>query len=150
MLLIEKVHHHFLQNKLTLCAAESCTGGALAQQITQMAGASRFFLGSAVVYSLEAKKRLLGVEATPETVISEDVAMAMAKAAFERFKADVAVAVTGVAGPSGGTPEVPVGTICYALFTRKGARAWRFQAHGDRQEVIQTAVNQLLEALLTV
>lgn len=150
MVQVEAVHRHFIEKGMTLAAAESCTGGAFAQAITQLAGASRFFLGSAVVYSLEAKWRLLGVKTSEDQVVSEEVALAMAKAAKDRFGADVTVAVTGVAGPTGGTPQTPVGTVCCALCTPYVARSWRFQMAGDRSQVVQAAVNQLLEALLTV
>jgi len=150
MVQVESIHRHLIEKGMTLAAAESCTGGAFAQAITQMAGASRFFLGSTVVYSLEAKRRLLGIETTDDQVVSEWVALAMAKAAKERFGADVAVAVTGVAGPTGGTSQTPVGTVCCALCAPKFARSWRFQTAGNRSQVIQAAVNQLLEALLTV
>jgi PncC family amidohydrolase len=150
MVQVESIHRHFVERGMTLAAAESCTGGSFAQAITQLAGASRFFLGSAVVYSLEAKRRLLGVETTDDQVVSEGVALAMAQSAKERFGADVAVAVTGVAGPTGGTPQIPVGTVCCALCAPNVARAWRFHTVGNRSQVIQAAVNQLLEALLTV
>jgi nicotinamide-nucleotide amidase len=148
MLRIEALHRHFITRNLTLAAAESCTGGALAHQIPLLPGASRFFLGSAIVSSLTAKQRLLGITATPQTVVTEHTALAMAQAARDCFGADIAVAVTGVAGPTGGTPQTPVGTLCLALATPTTARAWTVQASGSRPVIIQFAVDQLLEALL--
>jgi nicotinamide-nucleotide amidase len=96
--------------------AESCSGGLLAARITNLAGASDYFAGSAVTYSYEAKEELLGV---PKAMLEEfgavspQVAEAMAKGALERFGADVAVSITGIAGPGGGTEEKPVGYVCF-------------------------------------
>ncbi len=96
--------------------AESCSGGLLAARITDLAGASEYFGGGVVAYSNEAKAELLGVD--PELIaakgaVSPEVAEAMAIGALERFDADVAVSVTGIAGPSGGTKEKPVGYVCF-------------------------------------
>ncbi len=96
--------------------AESCSGGLLAARITNVPGASDYFAGIAVTYSYEAKEELLGV---PKELIEEfgavspQVAEAMAKGALERFDADVAVSITGIAGPGGGTEEKPVGYVCF-------------------------------------
>lgn len=99
-----------------LALAESCSGGLLAARITDLAGASEYFAGGVVAYSNEAKAELLGVD--PELIeakgaVSPEVAEAMAIGALERFGADVAVSVTGIAGPSGGTEEKPVGYVCF-------------------------------------
>jgi nicotinamide-nucleotide amidase len=99
-----------------LALAESCTGGLLAARITDLAGASEYFAGGVVAYSNEAKAELLGVD--PELIeekgaVSPEVAEAMAVGALERFGADVAVSITGVAGPSGGSDEKPVGYVCF-------------------------------------
>ena len=96
--------------------AESCSGGLLAARITDLAGASEYFAGGVVAYSNEAKAELLGVD--PELIeakgaVSPDVAEAMAIGALERFDADVAVSITGIAGPGGGSEEKPVGYVCF-------------------------------------
>ncbi|MGN6217753.1 MAG: competence/damage-inducible protein A [Solirubrobacterales bacterium] len=96
--------------------AESCSGGLLAARITDLAGASEYFAGGVVAYSNEAKAELLGVE--PELIeakgaVSPEVAEAMAIGALERFDADVAVSVTGIAGPGGGSEEKPIGYVCF-------------------------------------
>jgi nicotinamide-nucleotide amidase len=103
--------------------AESCSGGLLAARLTNPPGASDYFVGSAVTYSYEAKEELLGV---PKALLEEfgavspQVAEAMAKGALERFGADVAVSITGIAGPSGGTEEKPVGYVCFNAMLADG------------------------------
>lgn len=102
----------------TLALAESCTGGLVAERITAVPGASAYFLGGVVSYANEAKVELLGVaESTlaAHGAVSEETAREMAAGARERFGATYGLAVTGIAGPSGGTPEKPVGTTCFAL-----------------------------------
>jgi len=99
-----------------LALAESCSGGLLAARITDLAGASEYFAGGVVAYSNEAKAQLLGVD--PELIeakgaVSPEVAEAMAVGALERFDADVAVSITGIAGPGGGSEEKPVGYVCF-------------------------------------
>ncbi len=99
-----------------LALAESCTGGLMAARITDLPGASAYFAGGVVSYSNEAKAELLGVDPAlieAEGAVSPEVAEAMALGALERFEADVAVAITGVAGPDGGSEEKPVGYVCF-------------------------------------
>lgn len=119
----------------TLATAESCTGGALAQQLTAMAGASDYFKGGVVAYSNEVKERALGV--SPDVLaahgaVSEQTVCQMAEGARQRLGADYAVATTGVAGPGGGTPEKPVGTVWIAVAggSRTVAKLLKF---GDRR-----------------
>jgi len=99
-----------------LAVAESCSGGLLAARITDLPGASAYFAGGAVTYSDEAKAELLGVDPAlieKHGAVSTEVAEAMSRGALERFGADVAVAITGIAGPDGGTEEKPVGYVCF-------------------------------------
>lgn len=119
----------------TLATAESCTGGALAQQLTAMAGASDYFKGGVVAYSNEVKERALGVSPDVLAVlgaVSEQTVCQMAEGARQRLGADYAVATTGVAGPGGGTPEKPVGTVWIAVAggSRTVAKLLNF---GDRR-----------------
>ena len=96
--------------------AESCSGGLLAARITDLPGASAYMAGSVVAYSNEAKAELLGVDPAlieAHGAVSPEVAEAMALGALERFEADVAVSITGIAGPEGGTEEKPVGYVCF-------------------------------------
>jgi PncC family amidohydrolase len=122
---------------LTCAAAESCTGGLVGHLITEIPGSSAYFSGSAVVYSYAAKERILGVE--HETLVrhgavSYEVAQQMAQGALRLFDADVAVAITGIAGPGGGTPDKPVGTVHFHLSAADGAEwAQRVVWSADRR-----------------
>ena len=119
--------------------AESCSGGMLAARITAVPGASEYFMGSVVSYSNEAKAELLGVD--PELIeakgaVSPEVAEAMAIGALERFGADVAVSITGIAGPGGGTEEKPVGYVCFNARLADGTAMARDPViPGDRSDI---------------
>lgn len=123
----------------TLALAESCSGGLLAARLTNLPGASEYLAGGVVAYSNEAKSDLLGVD--PELIeargaVSPEVAEAMAVGALGRFGADVAVAITGIAGPGGGSEEKPVGYVCFhALRADGGARARDPVIPGDRADI---------------
>ena len=125
-----------LARKATLAVAESCTGGLIAKQLTDVPGSSGFFVFSGVTYANEAKVRVLGVDpATLDDVgaVHEDTAVEMAEGARRVAAADFAVATTGIAGPDGGTEDKPVGTVCIGLATPEGTRAWRYvYPFGDR------------------
>jgi nicotinamide-nucleotide amidase len=124
-------------NRLGL--AESCSGGLLAARITDVPGASDYFAGGAVTYSYEAKEELLGVpKELLEThgAVSPEVAEAMAKGALERFGADVAVSITGIAGPGGGTEAKPVGYVCFYAMVADGTSIARDPViPGDRHDI---------------
>lgn len=101
-----------------IATAESCTAGMVAARLTDRAGSSEYVMGGAVVYSNEAKSRILGVDAAliaAHGAVSEPVAEAMAAGAMSRFEADTAIAITGIAGPGGGSAEKPVGTVCFTV-----------------------------------
>ena len=121
---LERAAVEFLRARgLTLAFAESCTGGLVAKRITDVAGCSDVFMGSCVTYANEAKMRVLGVKA--ETLekygaVSAETAREMARGARERIGSDVAVSLTGIAGPGGGTQEKPVGTVYLAISTKNG------------------------------
>ena len=103
--------------------AESCSGGLLAARLTRMPGASQYLAGSVVAYANEAKSELLGVDPAlidRHGAVSPEVAEAMADGALERFRADVAVSITGIAGPEGGTEEKPVGYVCFSAKLASG------------------------------
>jgi nicotinamide-nucleotide amidase len=119
--------------------AESCSGGLLAARITNVPGASEYFAGSAVTYGYEAKEELLGVPKAlleEKGAVSPEVAEAMAIGALERFDADVAVSITGIAGPGGGTGEKPVGTVCFNARLADGTVIARERViPGDRADI---------------
>lgn len=137
---------------LRVTAAESCTGGLVAGAITATAGSSAWFDESFVTYSNAAKSRELGVpQALLAThgAVSEPVAQAMATACLARSGADVGVAVTGIAGPSGGSADKPVGTVCFAWALRGSqvtSTTLRFE--GDRAAVRRASVVAALEGLI--
>ena len=123
---------------LTLATAESCTGGLVGARLTDVPGSSDVFLGGAIVYSDAAKQEQLGVSAATlaaHGAVSAEVAAELARGARERFRADVAVAVTGIAGPGGGTPEKPVGLVFVHAAGPIGERDLRLDFPGDRETI---------------
>jgi nicotinamide-nucleotide amidase len=136
--------------KQTLALAESCTGGCIAQRVTDVPGASAVFLGGVVSYANSAKEKFLGVH--PETLaahgaVSEVVASEMARGARAEFGTDFALAVTGIAGPAGGTPEKPVGTVFIALATAAGVEVKKHLNVWERATFKQVTATQALEML---
>jgi nicotinamide-nucleotide amidase len=141
-----------LQRGWMLATAESCSGGWAAQALTAVAGSSAWFERGFVTYSNQAKTEMLGVR--PETLegfgaVSEETAVEMALGALAHSRAQVAFAITGIAGPSGGTPEKPVGTVCFA-WARAGVEVVtaRHRLYGDRRQVraqsVQLAIKNML------
>ncbi|MEI6208058.1 MAG: nickel pincer cofactor biosynthesis protein LarC [Desulfuromonadales bacterium] len=146
----EELASLFRKQGMTLALAESCTGGMIAQRITAMPGSSAYFLEGAVTYSNSAKTRQLAVP--KETLeewgaVSSEVAAAMATGVRERAMSDLGLAVTGIAGPDGGSEEKPVGTVFIALATPDGCRTKRFQFNGGRDEVRTLTARTALEWL---
>lgn len=151
----EVIVHLLTERKQTLVLAESCTGGYVANRITDVPGASEVFLSGLVTYSNESKQQLLGVRA--ETLarhgaVSDPVAREMAEGARARFNADFAIAITGIAGPTGGTPEKPVGTVFIALAASKHTFVLnpinRFERATFKQVTCQQALELLRRTLL--
>ncbi|MBK6803469.1 MAG: CinA family protein [Betaproteobacteria bacterium] len=138
----------------TLATAESCTGGGVAHAVTAIPGSSDVFDRGFVTYSNRAKTDMLGIPAATidgEGAVSEAVAAAMAEGALRASGADVAVAITGVAGPGGGTPAKPVGTVCFAWATRGGAREVRTRhLEGDRDAVRAASVRCAIDGVLAL
>lgn len=138
------------QQKKTLALAESCTGGNIAHRVTNVPGASAVFLGGVVSYANAVKEKFVGVH--PETLqqygaVSEAVAREMAAGAREKFGSDFALAVTGIAGPGGGTPEKPVGTVFIALASASGVDVKKMLNPWDRSTFKEVAATQALEIL---
>jgi nicotinamide-nucleotide amidase len=144
-----------LLERRTVAVAESCTGGLMAARLTERPGSSAYFAGGAVVYSNAAKVDLAGVD--PELIsshgaVSVEVAEALADGAVGRFEADYGIGITGIAGPDGGTPEKPVGLVCFSVVARGGARITRStRLPGGRADVRDrstTVAMHLLRRLL--
>ena len=144
---------HLLEANLVLVTAESCTGGGIAQAITALAGSSRWFDSGFVTYSNEAKQSMLDVPAVffeqdAPGAVSEETVRAMVKGALCKSRADLAVAVSGVAGPEGGSASKPVGTVWIAWQLGHDARARHFLFNGDREAVRQATILEALSGLL--
>jgi nicotinamide-nucleotide amidase len=150
--LAESIHFWMAQHRKTLAFAESCTGGFMASKITALAGASDYFLGSLVTYSNRLKQQLLNV--SPETLTnygaeSRETVEEMWKGLLQKTGADYGIAVSGIAGPAGGTDDKPAGTIYYAL-GEKGEKpeVGTFHVKGNRQTVILRTTLRLFAFLL--
>lgn len=135
---LQTLIHELRERKLTISFAESCTGGLLSSSLTEHAGISDIFLGSVVSYANQVKFDLLGV--SPQTcmqsgAVSEAVALQMAQGACRSMQSDCAISVTGVAGPNGGSPEKPVGTVWIAIRGPGFERATKKLFSGDRRSI---------------
>jgi nicotinamide-nucleotide amidase len=152
--LSSRVGECLLAKGLMVVTAESCTGGWVAQAITATAGCSRWFERGFITYSNTAKMELLGVQATTlecHGAVSEATVREMAEGALVRSHSQVAVAVSGVAGPGGGSLEKPVGTVCLAWAASDTAtRSQRLQLHGNREAIRHQAVEAALQGILDI
>jgi nicotinamide-nucleotide amidase len=148
---LEEVVAESLQRQTaTIAVAESCTGGMLAARLTNVPGSSTYFLGGIVCYSNEMKTSLVDV---PQELIeqhgavSSEVALALAEGVRRRTDATMGVGITGIAGPTGGTAEKPVGLVHVAISDRAGARNKAFQFAGDRQRIRLNATQAALDSV---
>ena len=151
--LAAELGRRLLAGGLRVATAESCTGGLVAGAITWIAGSSDWFERGFVAYSNDAKAEFLGVPAAllaAHGAVSEPVASAMAVGALANSRADIAVAVTGIAGPGGGTPGKPVGTVCFAWARRRGGAPGTRTEHlpGNRAGVREASVRIALDGLI--
>ena len=142
-----KVEKMLKKKKITVSTAESCTGGSIAARLTSIAGSSEYFNGSIVAYSNEVKMNLLYV--SPETLerhgaVSEETVIEMVKGAMKALKTDCAVATSGIAGPGGGTPEKPVGTVWIAAGYKNEIRTYKQETNRGRSMNIERAGNNAL------
>ena len=146
-----RVVNTLAEKELKLATAESCTGGYLAKVITDIPGASRIFMFSIVAYSNEAKMRFLNVK--EETLrkygaVSQKTAEEMASSLLAHG-VDIGIAITGIAGPSGGSEEKPVGLVWFAIATRKGITAERHIFSGDRDAIRTQSVSRAMDMVLS-
>lgn len=135
----------FIDSGMTLALAESCTGGMIAARITALAGCSAWFRGGVVAYHNDLKQQLLGIPfdmLEQHGAVSEQVARAMAEGARTAGCADLALSVTGIAGPGGGTPDKPVGTVYIALADGYGCVTSHYRFEGDRATIRRQTVEQ--------
>ncbi len=152
--LSERIGKALRERSLTLATAESCTGGWAAEVVTHTSGSSEWFERGFVTYSNEAKIEMLGVR--PATLaahgaVSREVAREMAAGALKNSKALISLAITGIAGPTGGSPDKPVGTVCFAC-CRKGEAPVAETRHyeGDRENIRKLSVIHALETVLSL
>jgi len=142
----------FLRSRVqTLALAESCTGGLVSDRITNIPGSSEFFLGGIVAYAYQAKVDLLGVAwDTLQSfgAVSREVVLEMAEGARRNLKADLAASASGIAGPGGGMPNKPVGTVWVALVTADGSWTREFHFSGSRQEIKSLSADAVLQLIV--
>jgi len=149
----EIVGRLLLEKRWTLALAESCTGGYIGHRITRVPGSSAYFKTSAVTYSNESKSRFLGVQGATlkqHGAVSRETALAMAEGVRRQAEVDIGLSVTGIAGPAGGTPDKPVGTVWIGLARDRGSDARLLRLAGDRERVILGASQAALHWLRTV
>jgi nicotinamide-nucleotide amidase len=149
--LARKVGRRLKASGAKLATAESCTGGWVAQAVTAISGSSAWFERGFVTYSNEAKQEMLGVKRATlkkHGAVSEETAREMAKGALKKSRATIAVAVTGVAGPTGGTPGKPVGMVCFSWATKKALRSETRRFRGNRERVRRQSVVHALKGVL--
>jgi PncC family amidohydrolase len=139
------------QKGLRLAVAESCTGGLIGHRITNVPGSSTYFVGGIVSYAYEAKVRLLGVRwetLEQHGAVSRETVLEMARGARLALAADVGIAVSGIAGPGGGTVDKPVGFTWIGLSAPDSDQAWSFRFAGDRLKIKDQAADQALQKLV--
>jgi nicotinamide-nucleotide amidase len=152
-LLAQQIGVALKEHGVMLVTAESCTGGGIAQAVTMISGSSEWFDRGFVTYSNTSKEEMLGV--SPHTLeehgaVSEQTVREMADGALQYSRAQVAVAVSGVAGPAGGTPEKPVGIVWFAWATNDGVQAACHQLTGDRDAIRSKSVQVALQGVLNL
>ena len=145
-----RLAHLLISTGKTLATAESCTGGLIAHTLTNIPGASDWFLGGVIAYANEAKTAFLGVPTSlikGHGAVSAPVALAMAQGARKRFKTSFTIATTGIAGPTGGTPQKPVGLVFIALASAKRTVVKKFVFKGTRLSIKDQTLQKSLQIL---
>ncbi len=149
---IQEVQSFLIKNNLVLVTTESCTGGWVAKVMTDTAGSSAYFDRGFVTYSNQSKQDMLGVSANTlkqHGAVSEQVVKEMVQGALQHSSANVAIAISGIAGPSGGSKEKPVGTVCFAWMLKDySAEADTVLFSGDRDKVRKKAVEYTLNGII--
>ena len=151
MSLFQKLHDLCLAKNISIATAESCTGGLLASRITSVSGASSFFKGGVIAYQNDVKINLLGVSEliiNKKTEVSSQVAEEMANGVRKKLLVDFSIATTGYAGPKGGSELHPLGTVFFAVSSRKKTISNRFLFEGDRESIVSQAVVKAVALLI--
>lgn len=151
--LAARIGRRLKAKRAMLVTAESCTGGWVAQAVTAISGSSQWFERGFVTYSNAAKQEMLGVKKNTLRkwgAVSEETAREMARGALKRGGGTIAVAVTGVAGPTGGTAAKPVGMVCFCWATRKSLRSETRRFRGNRESVRRQSVVHALKGVLAL
>lgn len=151
--ILEKLADRCQAQKYLLTSAESCTGGLVSQMITSLAGSSKWFDAGFVTYSNQAKNTMLGVPLdliNKYGAVSLEVAAAMAVGALEKSQAHYSLAITGIAGPTGGSPEKPVGTVCFAWAYSDKIKTEKCLYTGDRDAIREQAAEYALQQLIEI
>jgi len=149
--LVNKVSDELKKHQVTIATAESCTGGFLAHTLTNVSGSSKYFDQGVISYSNKAKVELLGVAEElikKHGAVSKEVAEAMAQAILQHALVDYGLATTGIAGPTGGTKDKPVGLVYIAIATKENVVVKRFRFSGDRLANKESTCTATLELLL--
>lgn len=149
---LEEILYKYMHVRgLTLAAAESCTGGLVSDRVTNISGSSEYFPGGIVAYSYDAKVNLLGVSwdtLNAHGAVSKEAVLEMARGVKKLFKVDIGISVSGIAGPTGGTPEKPVGTTWIGISTDAGEWARCFKWSGDRKQNKQYSSDAALQLII--
>ena len=149
--LVQELHKRLLQKKVSLAIAESCTGGMLTSKLVDFAGSSHYLLGGVVSYANSIKQKILGVDGKlleQYGAVSSQVAQAMAKGVADKFGSDLAVAITGIAGPDGGSKQKPVGLVWFAVYHQGRMHCFSKNFSGERNSIREKAVNVVVGFLL--
>ena len=145
------IGEHLITQGMTISAAESCTGGLLSHVLTAVSGSSKYFIGGIVAYSNPIKQKFLGVK--PETLlkygaVSTQTAREMADGIRQKFQTNIGLSTTGIAGPTGGTPEKPVGLVWIGISTSQKTTTYECHFNGNREGVQYSTVREILSRLL--
>ncbi len=145
-----KIQEYFIENELSLSTAESCTGGNIAHQITSLGGSSNYFLGTVVSYANTIKINVLNVRESDIKhygVVSETVAVQLVQGILNVTNSSYAISTTGIAGPGGGSLDMPVGTVWIGVGNKQIQKANRYFFEGDRLDVIRKSTAQAIHDL---
>ena len=150
MTLAKNIGEILIKRKLTIATAESCTGGLLSSKLTDVSGSSAYITLNLVTYANEAKEKMLGVVIDEDGVVSENCAYQMAKGLCDLTKSDICVSTTGIAGPTGGTKEKPVGLMYSTIYTNKKFKNYKIQVDPNltRENIKEQFTQRVLENIL--